>query len=129
MKKLTVLLFLFAVNQSLGQDSLRVMYYNLLKYPSSGQDRYEEYKVFLEYAQPDVFLVNELESQTGADLILDSALNVNGTTHFERANFIDGDDTDNCLYYNSDKLGLVSQLQLGTVLRDISVYRMYYNGT
>lgn len=102
------------------------MYYNLLKFPSTGLSRTDEYRTILEYSKPDVLAVNELDSETGADLILDSSLNVWANDTYERAAFIDGVDTDNCLFYNSDKVGLVSQLQLGTVLRDISVYRMYY---
>ena len=126
MKNLLLILALMLSASIFSQDSLRVMYYNLLNFPSTLSNRYQDQRVFLQYAKPDVFVVNELDTEVGADLILDSSLNVNGIDYFERANFIDGYDTDNCLFYNSDKLGLVSQLQLGTVLRDISVYRLYY---
>lgn len=102
------------------------MFYNLLNFPSTGMNRTDDYRTFLAYSKPDVFVVNELDSELGADLILNSSLNTNGVSHYQRAAFVDGYDTDNGLFYNSDKLGLVSQLQLGTVLRDISVYRLYY---
>lgn len=122
---LTLTLFLSSFSL-LGQDSLRIMYYNLLKFPATNASRTDEYRTIFQYYQPDVLAVNELDSEIGADLILDSSLNVYGTTTYQRAAFVDGIDTDNCLFYNADKLGLVSQLQLQTVLRDISVYRMYY---
>ena len=126
MKKLLILALFLSGYQVLAQDSIRVMYYNLLNFPSAGITRYEYHRTILSYAKPDVFVVNELESANGANLVLDSSLNVYGTTHYHKANFIDGYDTDNCLYYNYDKLGLLSQIQVSTGLRDISVYRLYY---
>lgn len=102
------------------------MYHNVLNFPGISPDRADTLRKILQYTKPDVYVVNELESATGADLILDYGLNVFGSTNYSRAAFIDGYDTDNGLFYNSDKLGLVDQLQLGTVLRDISVYQLYY---
>lgn len=126
MKSISVIFCFLMVSGTYGQDTLRIMYFNLLNFPSNDANRYVYQRTFLQYAQPDVFVVNELDSEAGADLILDSTLNVNGVDHFQRAAFIDGNDTDNGLFYNSDKLGLIDQLQLGTVLRDISVYKLYY---
>ncbi|UKN01039.1 hypothetical protein K6119_15015 [Paracrocinitomix mangrovi] len=125
MKKLS-LIFLLLSTISFGQDSLRIMFHNLLNFPSTNASRTSYYRTVLQYAKPDVYVVNELDNETGADLILNQSLNVFGTSHYQRAQFIDGVDTDNCLYYNSDKLGLVDQMQLATSLRDISVYQMYY---
>ena len=102
------------------------MYHNVLNFPGLSPDRADTLRKILQYSKPDVYIVNELESEVGADLILDNGLNVFGATNYSRATFIDGYDTDNGLFYNSDKLGLVDQLQLGTVLRDISVYQLYY---
>ena len=126
MKNLLIVLNLLLSSSAFSQDTLRVMYYNLLNFPSTLSNRYEDQRVFLQYAKPDVFAVCELDNEVGADLILDSALNVYGNSHYQRANFVNGVATDNCLFYNSDILGLVSQTQIGTVLRDISVYRLYY---
>lgn len=126
MKKYLLILLTAAALQSFAQDTLTVMYYNLLNFPSSNVNRTDNYRTILQYTRPDVFVVNELESALGADYILDSSLNVFGNTQYQRAVFVDGYDTDNGLFYNATKVGLVSQLQLGTVLRDISVYKMYY---
>ncbi|MCB9225314.1 MAG: hypothetical protein H6582_14135 [Crocinitomicaceae bacterium] len=102
------------------------MYHNLLNFPSFQPERVDSLRIILNYTQPDVYVVNELESAVGADLILNNALNSFGTSNYERATFYDGYDTDNGFFYNSDKLGLVSQMQIGTSLRDISEYVMYY---
>jgi Endonuclease/Exonuclease/phosphatase family len=124
-KHLGLLFILFTVN-AISQDSLRIMYHNLLNFPSSNPGRTSDFRTVLQYSKPDVYVVNELESEVGADMILDSSLNVFGVSSYARADFVDGIDTDNCLFYNSDKLGMISQFQLQTVLRDVSIYRLYY---
>jgi hypothetical protein len=126
MKNLT-LIVLFCLNFSLlAQDSLKVMYHNILKFPSATPDRVDSLRIILQYAKPDVYVVQELQTESGADLILNEGLNAYGASNYQRAQFIDGYDTDNCLFYNSDKLGLISQQQIGTALRDISTYVLYY---
>lgn len=110
----------------LAQDSLKIMYHNMLNFPGTTPDRADSLRSIISYVDPDVYAICELETAAGADLILNNALNVYGETKYTRATFLDGPYTDNMLFYNTDKLGLVSQEQIGTVLRDISVYRMYY---
>lgn len=109
-----------------GQDTIRVMYYNLLNFPDVSPERVVELRKVVGYARPDVLVVNELLSATGADLILNDALNVWGVSDYEAAEYVNGPDTDNMLFYNSTKLGLTSQEQLSTGLRDISEYRLFY---
>lgn len=109
-----------------GQDTIRVMYYNLLNFPDVSPERAIELRKIVGYAQPDVLVVNELLSATGANLILNDALNVWGMSDYAAAEYVNGPDTDNMLFYNSTKLGLISQEQLATGLRDISEYRLFY---
>ena len=47
-------------------------------------------------------------------------------TDFASAVFYDGPDTDNLLFYDQTKLGLHSQHQIQTTLRDISEYVLFY---
>lgn len=119
-------LFLFALSNAVGQDTIRVMYYNLLNFPSVSPERVTYLRKIIAYSQPDILVVNELLSAEGSDLILNEALNVGGVTHFEAATYVDGPDTDNMLYYNAELLGLRSQLQIPTGLRDISEYELFY---
>jgi len=123
-----VLLFIlsFGIGVSLAQDSLKIMYYNLLNYPDASPERSDTLRKIVQYVSPDVFVVNELMTEVGADLILNESLNQFGTSTFQRAAFVDGTDTDNMLFYNSDKLGLVTQTQIETSLRDFSEYVLYY---
>ena len=102
------------------------MYYNLLTFPQTQPDRIDTLKKITNYVQPDVFVVNELNSFSGGVQILNTALNHSGTQYYSSALFYDGPDTDNLLFYNSNKLGLISQFQIPTSLRDISEYVLYY---
>ena len=125
-KSFIATIFCFTFLQMFSQDTLKIMYYNLLDFPVSQPDRIDTLKKILLHVKPDVFVVNELTSFGGCVQIKDNALNVGGVNYYESALFYDGPDTDNLLFYNSNKLGLVYQYQIPTVLRDISEYKMYY---
>ena len=125
-KSFVATIFCITFLQIYSQDTLKIMYYNLLDFPVSQPDRIDTLKKILVHAKPDVLVVNELTSFGGGVQIKDNALNVGSVTNYESAIFYDGPDTDNLLFYNSNKLGLASQYQIPTVLRDISEYKMYY---
>jgi len=108
-------------------DALRVMYYNTLNYPDAGDpNREDEFRKINQYVQADIILINELRSYTGAVTLLNDALNVYGTSYYQKANYTNGPDTDNMLFYNSDKLALYSQWYIPTALRHINEYVLYY---
>ncbi|MFT5820104.1 MAG: hypothetical protein ACI8ZM_001338 [Crocinitomix sp.] len=119
--------FVFSLLGSVfAQDTIRVMYYNLLNFPDESPERVEDLRQIMGYAQPDILVVCELQSNEGADLILNDALNVWGEDKYEAATYIDGPYTDNMLFYNSDLLGFISQEEIPTDLRDINEYHLYY---
>ena len=135
MKKLNIsisLIFvLFFCNTSIQLysqvDYLKVMYYNTLNYPDGGDpNREDNFRTVNMYVQADIILINELTSDAGAVTLLNDALNVYGTTHYQKASYTNGPDTDNMLFYNSDKLALYSQWYIPTVLRHINEYVLYY---
>ena len=124
-----VLLFLITFISFIGlsaQDTLTVLSYNILNYPISNSSKADTLKPIIQYIQPDIFMITELTSSTGATTILSDALNVDGVTYYQKANYFNGPDTDNMLYYNSDKLILYSQYEIPTTLRNISEYVLYY---
>jgi PKD repeat protein len=107
-------------------DTLKVMYYNTLNFPNSGDPiREAAFRQINGYLLADVILVNELLSDNGGVKLLNS-LNVFGITHYQKAVFSDGPDTDNMLFYNSDLLALHSQHTITTALRNIEEYVLYY---
>ncbi|MEO9532239.1 MAG: T9SS type A sorting domain-containing protein [Crocinitomicaceae bacterium] len=127
MKKHLLILLVGLSSMAFSQDSLRVMYHNILNFPSAGSNRIDTLRTILTYAKPDVYVVCELETEAGGDMILNEALNVNGQTNYQRVAFVDGGTfTNNLLFYNADKLGFISQEEIGTVLRDINTYVLYY---
>lgn len=113
---------------AIGQHT-KIMCYNILNFPGNTPQRADTLKKIIDYTTPDIFVVNELVSQQGADLILSNALNTNGTNDYAAANFINGYDSDNLLFYKSNKVTLVYQEQIATNLRDISYYRLYLNNS
>lgn len=130
MKKIFCALSFLACIQfnSFGQstDTLNVMAYNLLNFPEVSSTRVDTLKGILQYAKPDILMVCELSSAAGGDDILFNALNVDGQTNYASANFSNGPDSDNLLFYRSDKLGLKEQNVISTDLRDINEYVLYY---
>lgn len=105
----------FLVNTiSAQQDTLRVVYYNLLKFPGSTADRADSLRIVLDYLKPDILCVTELLSSTGADLVLNTALNHSGNTNYTRTTYLDGFDTETLLYFNTNKLGLTRMDTIST---------------
>ena len=131
-KSILALIISFVFSMSLYSqltDTLSVMSYNLLNFPSASPERIDTLKGILQYVQPDILMVCELTSGAGGDDILFNALNVGGITSYASASFSDGPDTDNLVYYNSDKLELKEQNVISTALRDINEYVLFYKST
>ena len=109
-----------------AQDTLTVMAYNILNYPLSNSTKADTLKPIIDYVKPDIFMITELTSSSGATTILNDALNVGSINYYQKATYFNGPDTDNMLYYNSNKLTLYSQFEISTTLRNISEYVLYY---
>jgi hypothetical protein len=121
-----VLIFFSTTGQGIAQDSLKIMYYNVLNYPGSTPGRVSYFRTTNQYVGADIILITELISDAGAETLLQDGLNVFGETKYNKAVFTDGYDTDNMLFYNSDKLVLYSQDTINTALRQINEYVLYY---
>jgi endonuclease/exonuclease/phosphatase family metal-dependent hydrolase len=119
-------LFFSVISFSQTTDTIRVMSYNLLKFPDVNAGRIADLKIVLQEALPDILVVCEITSSSGANAVQSDALNENGITHYEKASYVSGPDTENMLYYNSDKLALKEQNVISTNLRDINEYVLYY---
>jgi len=120
-----ILLPFFILFLSIGYsqtDTISIMTYNLLNFPDGSTicgssnvtvpNRFDTLRKIMGYSQPDIFVVCELQNQKGADSILNRSLNVFGTTHYSPATFHNnagGASIQNMLYYNSNKLTLLSQ--------------------
>ncbi len=123
-----------------AQDVLKVMQYNLLNYgnvtsycTTDNNDFHDKEPLLheiVQYIQPDIFTVNELGNVTYVhQRILDSVMNKNSIKQYGKADYVNtnGSDLVNMLYYNTDKLVYVSAESIQNEVRDIVLYRMYYN--
>jgi hypothetical protein len=125
-------------------DTLIIATYNLLNFPEGGvyalggacspvelgPKRWDTLKTIMQYMKPDIMIVQELQTQAGADSVLAKSLNVNGITKYARAPYIENRSTankkyNNELFYNTDKLVLVQTNTLGTSIRDCGQYILY----
>ena len=72
---LIIVVCVFVSNTGRAQDTLKVMYYNLLNFPSTSQERADTLKKIVQHVLPDMFLVNELDN----DFV--NSFNFNSTSH------------------------------------------------
>ena len=110
-----------------AQDTITVMAYNILNYPLSNPSKADTLKPIIKHVKPDIFMITELTSSSGATTILNDALNVGAVSSYQKATYYNGPDTDNMMFYNTDKLVLYSQREIATTLRNISEYVLYYD--
>jgi exonuclease III len=105
------------------------MFYNLLEFPEAPPANRELLlKDIINAVNPDVFMVAELQDQTGADLILNQSLN-DSDNIYASAPFIlntsgSGGTIHQLLYYNTEKFSLELTDVVQTSLRDINHYRL-----
>ena len=119
---------LLAVAVASAQGQFKLMSYNLLEFPEAPPDNRELLlNDILAEADPDILLVQELQSPLGANLIADHSFNYT-TKDMKAANFVfntsGGTNLNQLLYYNADKFELLTTHQIGTSLRDINYYKL-----
>ena len=138
--RITLLLLLLLPILSFGQtDTITLVSYNLLNFPDGRDDcgtnvvvpnRADTLRKILQYAQPDIFVACEIQTEAGADSVLTRSLNAYGASNYASATFhlnSTGSWLHNQLYYNTDKLTLQWQDAIGTSSRDIDHYVLYVN--
>ena len=134
MKKNLLLLFLILSVSIFSQETLNTMFYNVFKFPNSlPQNRQLILRDILDEYKPDLFMICELVTENGADLILNTSLQ-NQPDKFARALFVadttkPDDPLQTMVFYNTRKLTLVNQQKIPTVYRDINQYSFQLNIT
>ncbi|HPF10662.1 MAG TPA: hypothetical protein PKW08_05085 [Flavobacteriaceae bacterium] len=126
-KVLLVFFSLFA-QLFLGQESLKLMSYNLLEFPEANPPNRELIlKDILDTYEPDLFMVCELQSGFGGNLILNSSLN-DTDSRYASATFIPNQsgsaDLQQLLFYRRDKMTLEAESVVQTNVRDINHYTL-----
>lgn len=146
MKRLLLLVGLFFLPLYLlqGQDTLRMMQYNLMYYTDNSgvsdcnastnnlNNKDANIKTIFHYVMPDVFCVCEMGTDNRyVERLLNNAINVNGINYYRHAPLTNysGGYIANMMYYDSRKLTLYDTYYITTSYRDINGYKMYYNST
>ncbi|RCW92385.1 hypothetical protein [Winogradskyella arenosi] len=133
----TLLIFLWSITLVSAQETVKVMFYNLLNFPSENavSNRITDLAYILSDYQPDLFLVCELNTFEGATAIL-GATQTSIDANFQMATFVtntsddnsgDQNDLQNLLFYNSSKFSIEEEIIVPTDLRDFNIYRLQLN--
>ena len=118
----SIFLFLFLLPLEAFSQAVpfRVMTYNTLRVSSNDGDRLDEFETIFEASNPDILVTQEIENLGGANIIL-QALNATSEA-YSMAPFINGQDSDNALFYRTELVTFVSQDTIKTALREVSEY-------
>ncbi len=134
-RKLLILCLLgLGLQQTIAQENIKTMFYNLLNFPELSLNRLDELEVIITDYQPDLFMVCELNDAFGAGLI-DARLqminpNYAQATYFNNTSDDMGSDSNllqNLIYYDSSKFILEGQDIITTTLRDFNRYTLKLN--
>ncbi|MBV1923904.1 MAG: T9SS type A sorting domain-containing protein [Flavobacteriaceae bacterium] len=115
-----------------SQEVVKTMFYNLLEFPNaSPTGRPEILKDILNTYNPDIFMVCELQSEFGAEQILNTSLNYDEVV-YSQAPFVynqSGNNTNlqQLLYFRNDKFSLESTDIIENDIRDINRYQLKLN--
>ena len=110
-----------------NQDTIRVATYNVLNYSiSNSSDKTNDFRLILDEIDPDILIVQEMINSSGASYFKNSILNYSGN-EYSSSVFVDSYDTDNMLYYKTDKVYLISSEEISTQLRSVNEYKLQVN--
>jgi len=108
--------------------ALRVVNYNITNYPGLNlAGRQPHFRTILSGLSADIVVVQEMQSQAGVDSFRTNVLNVVEPGQWASAPFINGNDTDNGLFYKPSKvqfLGGWAWYPSATLLRLVNCYRL-----
>ena len=137
-KCIVLLTLILVLKSGLGlaqsHDTVKVMAYNLLNYPdASGASaaaadtslRNPFYRTVVQAVNPDIMVIEELNSQAGLNGFLANVMNANGV-RYAAASYINSNDTDRGLFYRTSKFQLVSHVPIITNLRDINAFTLVH---
>jgi len=120
---------------SFAQNNIKTMFYNVLEFPELSPNRISLLEDILQDYAPDIFMVCELQSQEGADAILNTALNgdpSNGNIYSAAPYFENqsgGGNLQQALFYRNDMFVLENTEIINTPVRDINKYTLLLNTT
>ena len=126
-KALQLLFILFTLGIN-AQGTIKTMVYNVLDFPSAyPYNRAQILRDILNEYEPDIFMICELQSEYGANLILDISLNSDGEKYrmapFEPSQSGDPDHLQ-MVFYRKSIFTLENSEVIATPVRDINHYQL-----
>lgn len=131
MKSILSFAFILLSFSLTAQETINTMFYNLLEFPEASPGGRSEIlrNIFSEF-EPDIFMVCELQSEEGADEILNISLNYE-SNQYARTEFIPNQsgeaDLQQLVFFKSDIFSLESSDVITTSVRDINKYTFKLN--
>ena len=127
---LILVLCIYTFNGLHSQENFKLMFYNVLNFPleDAVPNRLQYLELVLDDYRPDIFMVCELNNETGANTLLNSLQFIN--PNYQSAVFelntsddtiSDQNDLQNLIYYDSSKFILESQTIVNQYFLEISI--------
>ena len=116
--------------------AFRIVNYNLTNYPGNLTQlalRQPEFRNIVASLDADIFVVQEVQSQAGVDSFLTNVLDVVAPGSWAAAPFVDGNDTNNALFYKPSRIEFLGGWEFypnpAALLRLVNCYRLRPVGT
>ncbi|MBK7886416.1 MAG: hypothetical protein IPJ86_03665 [Bacteroidetes bacterium] len=127
-------LFLAPILCAQTQDQVKIMAYNLLNYPAISNPnadttlRNPYFRTVIEAANPDILVIEELNSLSGDLGFLTNVMNASATL-YAKGTYINSDDTDRGIFFKFSKFQFISNTPIQTALRDINAFKLVHNAS
>ncbi len=125
MKQFLPLFFLTTLSLH-AQDTVTVFSYNLLRYTYGDTTRDQYFRTTLGSLNLDIIVTQENTSAEGVDQFKNNVIEKIYPGIYGAADFIDGPDSDNMLYYKKSKFTFLSNKPIHTTLRDINEFTLVH---
>jgi endonuclease/exonuclease/phosphatase family metal-dependent hydrolase len=124
--KILLVIILSAACNAYSQDTIKIMTYNILNY-NGANARDTNFRKIIKAVNPDVLVVGEMLSQTGMNDFLANCMNYWSPGLYSAGQFINGNDTDNGIFYKSSKFSFIfnSPITLSGS-RDMNVFKLHH---
>jgi endonuclease/exonuclease/phosphatase family metal-dependent hydrolase len=132
MRILHLFLLLLAGISATAQQPVTVMCYNLLNFPTGNlAGREDTLRTIIDHVRPDIFLLQELKTDSGLQLIVDRSFaglpgTYAATTFVPQQSNTGGFLLQQAMVYNTNLFGLLSETYLMTAVRDINRFCLYW---
>ena len=104
------------------KDTLKVMSYNVLRFPEGNSNKAPILRTIINYVQPDVIGLQELTEASAIDSLRKYAFD---TSIYDNANWVQETELMTNIFYNKNKLQLHRQISIATQPRRTNVYTFY----